>query len=93
MEYCETNDKHICVFCHTNHGSIVSGSMFGVKQHACVSFFFGGSKFINDLVAILNDFETLFLTCNEEKFAAKLLWVWIISPCLAKIFVEGSFTC
>ena len=66
--------------------------MFGVKQCACVSFS-GGSKFINDLRAIFSDFETLFPTCNEEQFAAKLLCVWIISPCLAKKFDEGSFIC
>ena len=54
------NDKRICVLCHNNHGSIVTGSMFGVKQYACVSFFLGGSKFINDFRAILSDFETLF---------------------------------
>ena len=54
--------------------------MFGVTQRACVSFFLGGSNFINDIKAFLSDFETLFPTCNEEQFAAKLLWVWIISP-------------
>ena len=66
MEYWKANDKHICVFCHNNHVYIVTGSMFGVKQCACVSFFLGGSKFINDLRAIFSDFETLFPTCNEE---------------------------
>ena len=57
------------------------------------SFFFGDNKLINDLRAIFSDFKTLFPTCNEEIFATKLLWVWIISPCLAKKFDEGSFTC
>ena len=37
-----------------------------MEQHACVSFFFGGGKFTNDLRAILSDFETLLLTYYEE---------------------------
>ena len=61
------NDKHICVLCHNNHGSIVTGSMFGVKQHACVSFFLWGSKFINDLRAIFSDYETLLPTLHVMK--------------------------
>ena len=66
MEYWNAIDKHICVFCHSNHVYIVTGSMLGVKQRACVSFFFGGSKFINSLRAIFSDFETLVPTFNEE---------------------------
>ena len=92
IEYWKANDKHICILCHNNHGSIVTGSMFGVKQHSCVSFFLGGSKFINGIRVIFSGFETLFPTCNDESFASKLLWVWIISPWLAKKFDEGSFT-
>ena len=93
MEYWKANDKHICVFCYNKHGSIVTGSMFGVKQHVCVSFILSGSKFINDIRAILSDFETLFPICHEKKFAAKLLWIYIIYPYLAKKFDEVSFTC
>ena len=64
-----------------------------MKQRVYVSFFFEGSKFINDLRAIFSDFETLFPTCNEEYFAAKLFCVSVISPRLAKKFDEGSYTC
>ena len=39
----------------------------------------------NSLKAIFSYFETLLLTWNEEKFTGKLLCVWIISPCLAKM--------
>ena len=92
MENWKANDKHACVVCHNDHGSIATGSMFGVKQHAYVSVFLGGSKFINDLWAILCDFGTLFPTCNEDKFSAEFLWVWIIFQCLAMTFDEGSFT-
>ena len=56
MEYWKANDKHICVFCHNKHGSIVTGSMFGVKQHVGIGFILSSSKFINDIRAIFSDF-------------------------------------
>ena len=79
-EYCNTNDKHVRVFCYNNYRFVVTGSMFGMQQHACVSFFLGGSKFVNGLGALFGDFKTLFLTGNKENLATEFLGIWIIFP-------------
>ena len=91
-EHCKAKNKYFCVLRHNYHGFIVSRSVLSMKQHACVSLFLGRSTIINSLRVIFSDLKTLILTGNEQYFAAELLWIRMILPCLAQKIDEGSFT-